>query len=588
MTQNEFTLLYAIRKYGMQSCRWFKEKTGLSVGYVSQTLKEFAGKNFVNPDGITANGIEALAPYKVENAVIMAAGMSSRFVPISLEKPKGLLTVKGEVLIERQIRQLQEAGIESIVLVLGYKKEAFFYLEDKFEHVKIIINPQYDTKNNTFTVYLAQQYIGNTYICSSDNYFSENPFEEYVYQSFYSAVKVDRRLNEWYMIPDSKMNIARIVKNDDRGCIMMGHVYWDRDFSKAMIELINADQEIGHYDTELWEQILADHLKTLPPMAIKVYPDGVIHEFDSLEELRQFDSRYISHTDSRIIRNIADVLHCGEEEICEFRVIKNGLTNRSVYFEACGKKYVYRYTEQREGIAVNRSHERQALELAYSIGADPTFLYMNEEEGWKISSYAENAHEPDFTNRDDIKRVADALRKLHDRKLSVNWSFLPWVETQSMEWVLRSEKGGISDPEYSTLKNMVGKAAEACTEDGTAPCFCHCDSEKTNWLLTDKETILIDWEYAGNADPGCDTGSFILNSGWEPEEAKTFIREYLGDNATEEQVFHHLAYTAVIAFYWYTWALSCEAEGTVMGEGLYNWRSTAKKYARYLVEQYGL
>ena len=67
-----------------------------------------------------------------------------------------------------------------------------------------------------------------------------------------------------------------------------------------------------------------------------------------------------------------------------------------------------------------------------------------------------------------------------------------------------------------------------------------------------------------------------------------FIREYLGENATEKQIFHHLAYTAVIAFYWYTWALSCEADGTVMGEGLYNWRSTAKKYARYLVEQYGL
>ena len=80
MTQNEFTLLYAIRKYGMQSCRWFKEKTGLSVGYVSQTLKEFSGKRFVGPEGITADGIKALEPYKAENAVIMAAGMSCLFI----------------------------------------------------------------------------------------------------------------------------------------------------------------------------------------------------------------------------------------------------------------------------------------------------------------------------------------------------------------------------------------------------------------------------------------------------------------------------------------------------------------------------
>ena len=49
----------------------------------------------------------------VDNAVIMAAGTSSRCAPLSYEMPKALITVKGEVLIERQIRQLQEAGVPS-------------------------------------------------------------------------------------------------------------------------------------------------------------------------------------------------------------------------------------------------------------------------------------------------------------------------------------------------------------------------------------------------------------------------------------------------------------------------------------------
>ena len=57
--------------------------------------------------------------------------------------------------------------------------------------------------------------------------------------------------------------------------------------------------------------------------------------------------------------------------------------------------------------------------------------------------------------------------------------------------------------------------------------------------------------------------------------------------ATEQQVFHYLAYTAVIAFYWYVWALFREASGDVMGEGLYNWRSTAKKYSRTLLGRRG-
>ena len=44
------------------------------------------------------------------NAIIMAAGMSSRFAPLSLETPKALLNVKDEIMIERQIGQLREAG----------------------------------------------------------------------------------------------------------------------------------------------------------------------------------------------------------------------------------------------------------------------------------------------------------------------------------------------------------------------------------------------------------------------------------------------------------------------------------------------
>ena len=70
--------------------------------------------------------------FKVDNAIIMAAGTSSRFVPLSYEKPKGLTVVKGEVLIERQIKQLRSAGIEQIILIVGYRKEDFSYLEEKF------------------------------------------------------------------------------------------------------------------------------------------------------------------------------------------------------------------------------------------------------------------------------------------------------------------------------------------------------------------------------------------------------------------------------------------------------------------------
>ena len=93
--------------------------------------------------------------YKVDNAVIMAAGASSRFAPLSYEMPKALIPVRGEVLIERQIRQLQEAGVPEIIVVTGYKHECFDYLADKF-HVKLVHNPEYHVRNNHSSIYAVR------------------------------------------------------------------------------------------------------------------------------------------------------------------------------------------------------------------------------------------------------------------------------------------------------------------------------------------------------------------------------------------------------------------------------------------------
>lgn len=105
----------------------------------------------------------ALKPYEVDNAVILAAGLSSRFAPISYELPKGLLKVRGEVLIERQIEQLKAAGINDIVKVVGYKKESYFYLEEQYG-VKIVISRSFAERNNTSSLMLVREVLGNTYV----------------------------------------------------------------------------------------------------------------------------------------------------------------------------------------------------------------------------------------------------------------------------------------------------------------------------------------------------------------------------------------------------------------------------------------
>ena len=146
LSKNEFSVLRELILSPRCSQREVSQRSGLSLGTVNAALKELANAALVEDGVLTPAGEAALQPYKVENAIIMAAGLSSRFAPISYEKPKGLLKVRGEVLIERQIEQLIAAGITDITVVVGYKKEYFFYLEDKFG-VSIVVNPEYASRN---------------------------------------------------------------------------------------------------------------------------------------------------------------------------------------------------------------------------------------------------------------------------------------------------------------------------------------------------------------------------------------------------------------------------------------------------------
>ena len=127
LSKTEFNVLTFLTSHGKMSQRSIAHETQISVGSVNTALSNLSEKKFINNGlEVTDLGYEVLKPYKVKNAVIMAAGLSSRFVPLSYEKPKGLLMVRGEILIERQIEQLLAAGISEIYVVVGYMKELFF------------------------------------------------------------------------------------------------------------------------------------------------------------------------------------------------------------------------------------------------------------------------------------------------------------------------------------------------------------------------------------------------------------------------------------------------------------------------------
>lgn len=302
LTLDQFNALNLLRTTKIASQREFAATLGFSLGKANGLIKKLASAGWIEHAvetqqssniKITPAGIDAMKPYKVDNAIIMAAGMSSRFAPLSYEKPKGVLEVKGEVLIERQIRQLHEAGINDITVVVGYMKEKFEYLRDLFG-AKIVENPDYAKWNNTSTIMKVLPKLKNTYICSSDNYFMSNVFEPYVYQAYYSATFYPGPVKEWGIKFNEKGRITGISHYPIDMWCMMGHVYFSREFSEAFKPILRREFENDNTKLELWEAVYERNVKKLP-MYIKKYPEGVVLEFDSVADLCKFDQSYIKY-----------------------------------------------------------------------------------------------------------------------------------------------------------------------------------------------------------------------------------------------------------------------------------------------------
>lgn len=533
-------------------------------------------------NSLTELGRNALENYRVNNAVILAAGASTRFIPLSLEQPKGLFEVKGEKLIERQIEQLQDAGIKNITLVLGYKKEMFYYLEDKYG-VKFIFNDSFNIKNNIESLYLAKEELKNTYICVSDSYFVENPFNQFEYNTFYAGYETEECTNEMYVDTDHDGKIIQMEKGLEKGNILLGHSFWKKEFSDSFISVVEENRSSGKYNAFFWEWLVRDNLDCLPAMYYKRYLPGNIFEFDYFDDLRKFDTRYLGHTHSEIIRNIKLIFRCEEEDIRDFRNVSEGMTNTSFIFNIKGVDYIYRHPGDGTESIINRRNEKNSLIEAKKAGIDPTYVYADVNEGWKISVYIPEFREPDYSSFEDSKKILEVLRKLHKADIKAEYGMKPWEDALEMETLLLK-----NDPNCFAgnveLKKQIETLYKKTIGDGVQKCFCHGDTYKPNWMIRpDGEVILIDWEYSGYSDPGIDVGYYIVDAMYDFQDAEKFIKEYLKDEYDEVKMFHYMAYTAIIAYYWFVWAMYREACGADMGEALDNWRKMAVKYAEYLL-----
>lgn len=251
---------------------------------MNQSLKKLVEEGFLNEDfAITSQAKKEFEKNRPQNAVILAAGYGMRMVPINLETPKAFMEVKKQPLIERIIDQLNEAGIYDIYVVVGFMKEEFEYLIDKYG-VNLIFNNMYSSKNNLYSLKILADKLSNTYIIPCDIWCAYNPFNQY-------------ELYSWYMVGDmidnqSNVRVSRkmelvICKDKQAGNPMIGIAYLTAEDSKKVRErLIEFDSEKKHTNS-FWEEVLYENGKMF--IQAKVVSSSDIVEINTYEQLRELD-----------------------------------------------------------------------------------------------------------------------------------------------------------------------------------------------------------------------------------------------------------------------------------------------------------
>ena len=276
MTEKEFELLYAAHK-GKELAQFSKD-----------TLFMCEKNGWLKSGKLTESGYEALSPYKVDNAIIMAAGRSRRCMPLSNYLPKGLFEIKGDTMVERQIKQLHDAGIKQIIIVVGYLKEKYYEMAKKYKDLIVIDNTEWEEKNNISSIYAAKDYLKNSYICCSDNWFAHNVYCDYVYDSYYACKYTDEFLDEYCVKSTDKEGYMTSVKKGGEKCwYTIGEAFFNKEFSAKFVDYMVKE----YYDPEvkymLWDDFQIRHIDDLK-LKVKGYSDDECKEFDTTEDILQF------------------------------------------------------------------------------------------------------------------------------------------------------------------------------------------------------------------------------------------------------------------------------------------------------------
>ena len=167
---------------------------------------------------------------KVNQCLILAAGNGTRIRTISGSLPKPLVDFRGRPIIEHIVQRAHRAGIESFVIVVGYRSDL---IRNWFEgrslgvSVTFVENPDYHKANGVSALKARNVIHENFLLLMADHLFEPETAETLIQQPLASGeviLAVDPNIDRVFDLDDA----TKVLRNGDR--------------------IVDIGKEIAHYD----------------------------------------------------------------------------------------------------------------------------------------------------------------------------------------------------------------------------------------------------------------------------------------------------------------------------------------------------
>ncbi|WP_270253647.1 phosphotransferase [Lactobacillus johnsonii] len=570
MNIKEIEILRNINKDFSQ--RELANRFNISLGKVNQIISKLRQEKFIDENNnITLKTRNYFKKHHPQNAIILAAGYGMRMVPINTEEPKGLLEVKGETLIERLIKQLHEVGVQDIKVVVGFMKEHYEFLIDKY-NVKLVVNSHYKDWNNIYSLFLVKDDISDTYILPCDVWFEKNPFSTIEDESWYLFGEEQVPGSNWQVKNNEKVRF-----NSSKGNKMIGLAYLNEMQGKNISRLLEKSIEEKQY-ASFWEDVLENKKNFL--LKGKLISDNSHAEINSYEQLLDLDSGS-THLKNDAIEIIEDILKVNKKDIHNIHTLKKGMTNRSFIFTVNNKRYIMRIPGEGTDKLIDRREEYDVYQRVKKEPYTETILYLNPDNGYKISEFLEDTRNSDANNIQDVKKSMSVLRKFHNQNYQVDHTFDIWKQIDFYE-SLRKTASAYRD--YEEIKDRVLKLKPFIDDNVTKWSLCHIDANYDNFLIDQNNNVfLIDWEYAGMQDPDLDIAMYAIYAGYTKEKIDQLINIYYENKVSNNLRYKIYAYVAVGGLLWSNWCEYKQSLGLDFGEYSLAQYRYAKEYSKLVL-----